>query len=536
MDVIDWFFILGLVLLAILFTSSRWNLFASPPLEDAAIVLRYVGHLAAGHGIVWNLGDEPVDGTTDFLFLLVASGLVKAGLSPQVAARLWIVTAHCLTIGLVYFAIRQRGRAARWAAVTSAGYLAVGPALTYIWDAFATPVFALFASLTWWLAWKIKERGGSQLDCALFGLCALATALERPEGVFLAGFMLLALIFLRGLRRSRLAILYFLGFVGIGGGSYFLWHWQYFGYPLPNPFYIRGGGRLFPDSLRESMQNVLALGGPFALVYMVGLWSPRTVKLAVFSLIPVAGFASMWLLLSSMGNHYMRYQYAILPVVLLSWYPLWEEIVGQSGLPSWADLRARRCAPPLPLLAVSLFVLLILRGSYWRETGKNWWDSTYELGVMLGQFKDKHYTLATSEAGLVPFYSEWRTIDTWGLNNSWIAHHGTITESMLENENPEVIMFHCSFSPLVPPSQNPYWPFSSAWFSMVMTLKGYAEGRGYRLVGSYGSDPHDTTYIYVRPDFPDSLEITRRIGGLMDTWSKREVPLVNFARFAALSQ
>src|ERR1700739_512384 len=98
-DFIDRLLIFAIVLLTILFT---WNCFTSPPLEDAAIVLRYVGHLAAGYGIVWNIGDKPVDGTTDFLFLLVVSGLVKGGLSALVAARIWILVAHCLTIGLIY--------------------------------------------------------------------------------------------------------------------------------------------------------------------------------------------------------------------------------------------------------------------------------------------------------------------------------------------------------------------------------------------------------------------------------------------------
>ena len=67
---------------------------------------------------------------------------------------------------------------------------------------------------------------------------------------------------------------------------------------------------------------------------------------------------------------------------------------------------------------------------------------------------------------------------------------------------------------------------------MVMSLKGYAERRGYLLVGSYGSGPYDTTYIYVRQDFPDSLEITRRINAMMDIWSKHDVPIVNFVTFA----
>jgi len=527
-DLIDRILILVIVLLAILFT---WNSFPRPPLEDAAIVLRYARYLAAGYGIVWNPGGKPVDGSTDFLFLMTIGGLVKAGLQPQLAARILDLVAHCLTIVLVYLVIRKRGISTRWAALISASYLGIGPAIVYIWDAFGTPVFGLFACLTWSLALKIQRDGYTHLNCVLFAFCGLVTALERPEGLFLAGFMLLSLVYLKGFRQNRLAILYFIGIVGIGGGLYFFWHWHYFGYPLPNPFYIRGDGHLYWGSLRESLNNIVNLSGPFALVYVVALCSPKTRKLAAFSLIPIGGFGLLWLLLTNEMNHFMRYQYAILPILLLSWHPLWEEIQKQFSLPSWEDLKRRNCAPSLPLLAALWCCLLFYRGNYWSEAGKHWWDSTYDMGVMLGQFKEKHYTLATSEAGLLCLYSEWRSIDTWGLNDSWIAHHGTITESILEHANPEVIIFHASFSPIVQPIQSPY-PMSAKWGEMVMTLKGYAERKGYRLVGSFGADPHNTHYVYVRRDFADGPEITRRLRALMDAWSKREVPIVNFADFA----
>ena len=39
------------------------------PEEDAAMLLRYSKHLAEGRGIVWNMGEPPVDGATDFLFM-----------------------------------------------------------------------------------------------------------------------------------------------------------------------------------------------------------------------------------------------------------------------------------------------------------------------------------------------------------------------------------------------------------------------------------------------------------------------------------
>jgi len=200
-DFLDCLLIFCVVLLAILFT---WNCLLRLPFEGAAIVLRYARHLAPDYGIVWNSGGKPVDGTTDFLFLLVVSGLVKAGLQPQAAARIWDLVAYCITIVLIYLVIRKRGSSARWAALISAAYLAVGPALVCIWGGFGTPVFGLCACLTWWLALRIKANGNSQLNCALFGLCGLVTVLERPEGAFLAGLMLLSLIYLQRLQGSKL--------------------------------------------------------------------------------------------------------------------------------------------------------------------------------------------------------------------------------------------------------------------------------------------------------------------------------------------
>ena len=528
-DYIDRLLVLAIISLAILFTLES---FPRPPLEDAAILPRYAWNLAAGYGIVWNPGGRPVDGSTDFLFLLMVSGLVKAGLPPHVAARTLALVAHCLTIMLIYLAVRKQGSSTRWAALISASYLGIGPALTTIWDGFGTPVFGLFVCLTWWLAMKLREGANAHRNCALFAFCGLITALERPEGLFLAALMLMSLLYMEGFRRARLSILYFLGIVGIGGSLYFLWHWHYFGYPLPNPFYLKGGGHLFWGSLIESLENIVKLGGPFALVYVVALCSPRTAQQAAFSLIPIGGFGLLWLLLSGAMNHAMRYQYAILPIALLSWHPLWEGIRGQFGLPSWADLEKRHAAPSLPLLMALWCGLVFYRGIFWSLAGQHGWDLTYDAGVVLAQFKDKHYTLATTEAGLLPFYSEWRAIDAWGLNDSWVAHHGAISESYLEHENPELIAFHASFSPIVPSWQNPSWPFPRAWFATVMTLKSYAERKGYRLAGSFGLDPHDTYYFYVRQDFPDSPAITERLRGLVEAWNQRELRVVNFADFA----
>ena len=101
--------------------------FGSLPYEDAAIVMRYAVHLAAGHGITWNIGEPPVDGTTDFLFLVVLAGVVKAGMGVEPAVRFVGFVAHALTILLIYFGIRDLY--GKWLAGACAAYVAIGPGI-----------------------------------------------------------------------------------------------------------------------------------------------------------------------------------------------------------------------------------------------------------------------------------------------------------------------------------------------------------------------------------------------------------------------
>jgi len=60
---------------------------AAHPAEDAAMLMRYARHWAAGEGIVWNVGEPPVDGATDFGFLAVVALLARLGLPLEAATR-----------------------------------------------------------------------------------------------------------------------------------------------------------------------------------------------------------------------------------------------------------------------------------------------------------------------------------------------------------------------------------------------------------------------------------------------------------------
>jgi hypothetical protein len=156
-------------------------------------------------------------------------------------------------------------------------------------------------------------------------------------------------------------------------------------------------------------------------------------------------------------------------------------------------------------------------------------DGRYEVARSLERFAGRHYVLATSEAGLLPLYSRWRAVDTWGLNDPWIAHHGgRITEEYLDRTRPDVIMFHAAFSPLAPPREIAD-PRDRAWQEMALTLRRYAEQRGFILAAAWGTTPFESHYYYVRPDLPDRDAIVEGIRGVTYAWNRSGVGAINLA-------
>src|SRR5512135_3362470 len=103
---IDW--VTGCLLIAAtLLYAARFVDFNVPPYEDAAILMRYAEHLAHGYGIVWNIGEHPVDGATDFLFMAASAALIRIGVPVGRSIRALGLLSHLATVVLVYWANRR---------------------------------------------------------------------------------------------------------------------------------------------------------------------------------------------------------------------------------------------------------------------------------------------------------------------------------------------------------------------------------------------------------------------------------------------
>ncbi len=539
--------LLSFVLLAAaLYYAARFVDFTIPPFEDAAMLMRYAQHLADGHGIVWNIGEHPVDGATDFLFMVVSAALIKLGLTVAQSVRGIGFVAHLLTVLIIYWTNRRINNANIPVSFLSGLYLAVGTGFSYVSAYFGTPLFALAAATTWMFGLLLINRNDAPFKLSLaFALSGLATGLIRPEGVILSALILLAVVVMRTdflslwerarVRENFSLIATFAAVFLLLGGAYFLWRWNYFGYPLPNPFYKKGDDGLHWDSFNNSLLNTLRLCLPMTLAFILGFRSRETTKRTIAFLIPILGFASAFILISDEMNYGARFQYALVPIALMAWFPLTRGINLISldqyfGQKKYAYIAA--------LIALSAGVIYYSQyqncflTSYQQTCSAPYErDGRYEMGKLLAEYRDKNYVIATTEAGLIPYYSGWTAIDAWGLNDPFIAHNGGLTAEYLDKYKPQIIMFHDYYSPLVPPKLTEA-NLAQRWFSMTITMKDYAESHGYILAAVFGDSPYNTHYYYVRSDFADSKRLIEQISKMKNYyWVETGKKSINYAEY-----
>jgi arabinofuranosyltransferase len=530
--------LISLLLIASTFYYAvRYIDFSIPPFEDAAMLMRYAQHLAGGNGIVWNIGQHPVDGATDFLFMVVSAAFIKLGLTVGQSVRGIGFASHLLTVLLVYWTNRRVNNGTVLLSFLSGLYLVVGTGLSYVAAYFGTPFFALAAASTWTLGLILIQKENPHFGLILaFALSGLVTGLIRPEGVILASLMLLAVAMLRGFKNSKLIIITFGAVFLFLGGAYFLWRWNYFGYPLPNPFYKKGDDGLHWDSFKNSLLNTLRLCLPLVIIFILGFRSRETGRQTIVYLILILGFASAFVLISDEMNYGARFQYALLPIALMSWIPLLRGL----SLSKQDQLSGReRGVYFIALIALSAGLIYYswfqncFLTSYQQTCARPYEnDGRYDMGKLLAEYRGKGYVIATTEAGLLPYYSGWDAVDTWGLNDQFIAHNGGLTTEYLDRYKPEIIMFHDYYSPLVPPKLTEA-NLAQKWFSMTITMKEYAEANGYVLAAVFGDSPYDTHYYYVRPNFADSERLIELISKMKKYhWPTTGKKSINYAGFS----
>ncbi len=543
--------LLGLVLLLVAQTTHP-----IVPSEDAYITFRYARNLAEGHGLVWNPGEDPVEGSTEFLWAVMLGAGHRLGLEVETAATVFNLVFGGATVLLVALAGYSLAGRRLLPSLFAAATFAAGPVAYHVRAGFATTLFTLLLTVSYaaaaLLALRRRRDRLRTAAFAAFALSALLLGLTRPEGVFYAGLAFLSLvILLPGPDRRRLVV-YMLALAVVPGLIYFGWRWRYFGYLLPNTFYVKSTGGLLHLRYLSLIYEMFRYMAPLVLLIGLGLlWERSTVAYKrLVLLLPAILFPWLYLLIDQLQNLGMRFQYPVYPVFLLAGAAALGLFTPsgrlREGLRPGADLVALagglalvlfgafvllprpalvaalvvaifllklaadrgwlgRFRPHTPLLYVVLAALLVLfsvqRSYRLAETFyRTQFDDREAVGQALRPFADKGYTVVASEAGWIPYFSGWRSIDPFGLNDERIAHEG-LTMDYLASVAPDVIMYHDMTNPDPP-----------RWAEMTRVLHDYAESHGYTLAAIVERrGPQDLYVYYVRSDNPDAAALIKAI-------------------------
>jgi len=455
--------------------------------DDAFIALRYAKHLIEHHELSYNLG-ERVEGFTSPLWVLLTAALGSLRLALPVAARLLGAGSALLT----FWSLRQfwdeLEPQAPWLVLAPAAALAMSaPFAAWALGGLETPLFV--ATFTLALALIARAARQPQLLSSLqAGLCVALCALCRPEGATLIviGSAVIGLPS-RGWPepRWRRLLAWFLPIALLVGG-YEAFRLRYYGYPLPNTFYVKTSGEgLWQRGLDYLRFAGHEFGWPLvaacALAFLYSLLSafrqctePKGRSVFVLLSCTAVAIITHLVYLARVGGDFLdlyRFLAPLLPacfcvtahaakrVVSLSAGPVrYVTLLAAAGALLLHGKNQVSMADEATQVAASSRAALHLEPLGWTRLYSRRWQG---IGRWLSRVRAAQDTTAVGAAGALPFYSELPNLDLFGLNDLEIARNGReignrpghqrfATMTYLLEHQPTFIFMNPESTPLTP--------------------------------------------------------------------------------------
>jgi hypothetical protein len=409
--------------------------------DDAFISFHYARSLIAGDGFVYNVEDGPLEGFTNFLWVLICAGLMKLGAAPEVAMRALGLGAWAASVASLAWALH---RLSARASVRLAQLLLLGAmALPFGFVALAGSGLETAATSHTALglgALHIDERPLAGRRWALASALQITAFLLRLDSVvFLAAFsfaLVLGEAPRRGLRGAIVVATLRQLPVVLAGLAFLAFKLAYFGDVFPNTYYAKSasassfeaGLEYWKVFLRNSPQTVpllalallAAIRGRGALRWRNATNSSGVVA-ARYALLGVALYA---LYVAKVGGDFMfwRFAFEVYPLLVFG------ALVGLARLGEWLRAAPLRDATHGALVAVSLYGSMadpVLENRYGMQSIDLMHAFVVE-GTMVAHRLDEvlppNVRIATTLAGVIRYYTRGYVMDQWGLNDRVIAH------------------------------------------------------------------------------------------------------------------
>lgn len=463
------------LLLTLCFTVIVSACFDHPAIgiDDANIFFIYARHIVQGHGFVFNIGDEAVEGFSSLLWVLMAAG---AFLWDGHAERLLLgINALLMGAGLIAAALSlyhvvSRRVSGQWFLFGLFYLLLVFSSPGYVaWNTITlmdTGLFSALLCLTT-LALIAPETPRTRL---FFNGCIVLVLLGRPEGMIWGAAFILAYGFIRvypvtkssrthsghpsfAARSWRILRIPFLVYaVTLAGLT--LFRLGVFGYPLPNTFYakvspsiqynLEQGTNYFIRYLSSDVTVLIALMS--IVVAVVVFLMPRSrAYLAThyppgrWIAIPILSIIGLTIPILEGGDHFgsFRLYQAIRPIIIMNIPLILHPVLCKTAARLKMPLKGLTAA----VLTVFVPAAFFLQSSHWfncADASNIRHEFTIaENGRFLGSFMEHLFkdtgsypSVGVIVAGGTKFTYPGRIDDLMGLNSTVMAHSPGLRKGM----------------------------------------------------------------------------------------------------------
>ena len=445
-----------------LITFLRSNYLHITIVDDAYIFFRYAENIVNGHGLVWNISEQPVEGYSSFLYLTVIILAKFLSFDLELFAIIFGIFTSSITLlftFLLYTHLYSDNQSNITTNIITIIIIAVSPAFLY-WSVagMETSFYSMSLIVTvYTFLTRQKSNKANLFNGLLFGLlCVL-----RFEAVI---FFLAALYFLLNENKSyfkiqitRSAILFASGFTLIFG-TYFIWRWMYFGFFLPNTFYAKTGAGLI-QIIGGLSYTILAFrilyGAGWIPIFAVMLFFRKTMLNRNVIFVFTMGFISIISTILIGGDHfgYGRFVLPVLPLLFVIFPPSVYKLLNTNIF----LLKAKYvkiafiflfifivfCFKPIYLQAFNglknLIVgkkdIVIVQDRLINDSFFEWQHAFIVMGQTLNKIASQDDYIAAIPIGAIGYYSKINVIDMVGIVDPVIAHD-KFSEKFLQEWQP----------------------------------------------------------------------------------------------------
>jgi len=384
------------------------------PSEDASILFRYSENLIDTGIISYNTNGEPTEGATDFLWMIFLSVFYFFGLKTYIASILVNLFSLYITINIIrkYYLLSS---------VETYGLFFLHFSITHTYAAlggFSVLFVELFLVLI-----VINFLRGNVFKTLLFSFIG---CLIRPDFIL---FIIIPNIINLLNNFNFKNIKYFILFTLLGL-IYFYSRYKYFDLFLPLPFYIKNQWS-FLNNLEWGRQIVILSPALFVLFFtnIKKIFKKNVIIILSIGIFTTAYYTNQ-ILYQNIGYRFYFY----FPVLLIF-------IIYEIQL----DINNSKKVAKNIILMIS-FLSIIINFSQ-KFNSFNFLDKKTDIYKFAKELtninEDIELKLATTEAGILPYYSKINTIDLFGLNSKEFAKKPA-DGSFLLKSNFDIIVINTS--------------------------------------------------------------------------------------------